>query len=108
MTKPDPIIAKLVELKRKDQERRLLAIQSERKLRYQKLTELDEEEAKLDLAQDGFGRMSVENGYLKYVQHRRQALQKQIDSLKSEATAAQDALRKSLFSQSLLDEAAGT
>ncbi len=108
MTKPDPIIAKLVELKRKNQERRLLAIQSEMSLLRQKLAALDEEEAKLDTAQDGFGRMSVENGYLKYVQHRRQSLQNQIDSLKSEAETAQNALRKSLFSQSMLDEAAGT
>lgn len=107
MTKPDPIISKLVELKRKDQERQLLAIQSELKLLFEKLAELDAEEAKLDDAEDGYGRMSVENGYLKYVEHRRQSLQKQIDSLKSDAETAQAALRKSLFSQSMLDDAAG-
>lgn len=104
MTAPNPIIPKLLNIKQKDQERRLLEILSERRLLEQKLDDLADETAKLDARQDGFSQMSVENGYLRYVQHRREALIRQIEALNQQAGEVQKQLRKSVFSQSMLQD----
>ena len=104
MTAPNPIIPKLLNIKQKDQERRLLEILSERRLLEQKLDDLADETAKLDARQDGFSQMSVENGYLRYVQHRREVLIRQIEALNQQAGEVQKQLRKSVFSQSMLQD----
>lgn len=104
MTTPDQIIPKLLNMKQKDQERRLLEIISEKRLLEQKLKDLAEETARLDAREDGFTQMSVENGYLRYVQHRREALIRQIEALTLQAGEVQSQLRKSVFSQSMLQD----
>ena len=104
MTAPDPIIPKLLNIKQKDQERRLAEIIAERRVLEQKLEDLVAETDKLDACQDGFAQMSVQNGYLRYMQHRREALIRQISELNQLATELQDALRKSVFSQSMLNK----
>lgn len=104
MTTPDPIIPKLLNMKQKDQERRLRQIVNEKRLLEQKLEDLARETAKLDARGDGFAQMSVENGYLRYVQHRRDALIRQIEGLNQQAGEAQKQLRKSVFSQSMLQD----
>jgi len=104
MTAPSPIIPKLLNMKQKDQERRLLEIVSEKRVLEQKLEDLTQETAKLDARQDGFAQMSVENGYLRYVQHRREALIRQIETLEQQVGEVQTQLRKSVFSQSILQD----
>ena len=104
MTAPDPIIPKLLNIKQKDQERRLAEIIAERRVLEQKLEDLAAETHKLDACQDGFAQMSVQNGYLRYMQHRREALIRQISELNQLATELQAALRKSVFSQSMLNK----
>lgn len=108
MSAPDPIIPKLLNMKQKDQERRLLEIVSEKRLLEQKLEDLAQETARLDAREDGFSQMSVENGYLRYVQHRREALIRQIEVLNQQAGEVQSQLRRSVFSQSMLQDEAGT
>jgi len=102
MTQIDPNIPKLLDLKRKAQERRLLEITSEMRGLEQELADVTQEVQRVDSRQDGFGRMSVENGYLNYVNHRRAALIRQIEVLRDQAKEVQDQLRKSVFSQSML------
>lgn len=104
MTATDPVIPKLLNMRQKDQERRLLEIVNEKRLLEQKLEELARETAKLDAREDGFAQMSVENGYLRYVQHRRDALIRQIEGLNQRAGEVQNQLRKSVFSQSMLQD----
>jgi len=104
MTAPDAIIPKLLNMKQKDQERRLLEILSEKRVLERKLEDLAQETAKLDAREDGFSQMSVENGYLRYVQHRREALIRQIEALNQQVGEVQKQLRKSVFSQSMLQD----
>jgi len=104
MTAPNPIIPKLLNMKQKDQERRLLEIVSEKRVLEKKLEDLAQETAKLDAREDGFAQMSVENGYLRYVQHRREALIRQIETLEQQVGEVQTQLRKSVFSQSMLQD----
>jgi len=100
----DPIVPKLLNIKRKDQERRLSSILSEVRVLEQKLRDLEGESAKLGSSENGFEQMSVEHGYLRYLAHRREALQRQIDGLNRDADGVQHELKKSVFSQSVLDE----
>lgn len=102
MTKLDPNIPKLLNIKQKDQERRLSETLGKIRMLEQKLTDLASEVEMLDARDDGFGRISVANGYLNYVQHRREALIRQIQELNLQAEQIQNALRKSLHSQSML------
>ena len=102
MAAPNPIIPKLLSLKQKDQERRLNEIQTEIRALQLKLREFDHELATLDGHEDGMGRLSVENGYLRFVQHRQGILRERIATLQSDASAVQNELRKSVFSQSML------
>ena len=102
MTAIDPNIPKLLNLKQKDQERRLAETLGQIRMLEQKLADLSADLARVDSQPDGFGRISVANGYLNYVQHRRDALIRQISTLKSQAEAIQTDLRKSLHSQSML------
>lgn len=102
MSEPNPIIPKLLNIKQKDQERRMLEIVNEKRLLEQKLADLARETKKLDAREDGFAQMSVENGYLRYLQHRRDALIRQIEALDHQANELQNQLRKSVYSQSML------
>ncbi len=104
MSQTDPVISKLLNIKQRDQEARLAEITSEIRVLQQKLEDLYAENAGLDQRQDGFDRMSVANGYLRYLEHRRKTIVKRMDDLKSEAKRVQDSLRKTLFSQSMLQQ----
>lgn len=102
MTAIDPTIAKLLDLKRRDQEARLASIMSDMRVLHEKLADLSKDVAALDQRQDGIDRISVANGYLRYVQHQREAIKKQLLELERSADAVQAELRKSVFSQSML------
>lgn len=102
MSDIDPNIPKLLNIKQKAQERRLAELLSEKRALEQKLTDLDAEVASMDDRTDGFDQISVANGYLKYVQYRKEALIRQIQVLDEQAAALQNELQKSLHSQSML------
>ena len=104
MTAPDPIIPKLLNIKQKDQERKLAEIVAKRRVLEQKLEDLAAETRKLDACQDGYAQISVQNGYLRYMQHRREALIRQISDLNQQIAELQNGLRKSVFSRSMLDK----
>ena len=107
MTKPEPIIPKLLDIKQRDQEARLAEITSEIRILEQKLKDLLAEAANLDQRADGFDRMSVANGYLRYLDHRRTAITDRMAALQVEASEVQNALRKTVFSQSMLQQTQG-
>ena len=102
MNDMDPTIPKLLNIKQKAQERRLAELLSEKRALEQKLKELSAEVAAMDDRTDGFDQISIANGFLKYVQHRKDALIRQIQVLDGQAVAVQNQLRKSLHSQSML------
>lgn len=108
MSEVDPNIPKLLNMKQKMQEQRLLEIVNETRGLERNLADLAAEVAAMDARQDGYAEMSVENGYLTYVQHRRNALIRQIEALNKQAEEVQTELRKSVFSQSMLQNAART
>jgi hypothetical protein len=99
----DPIIPKLLDIKHKDQVQRLAALMSELRGVEEKRAELDAEFQQLDQRQDGFTQMSIANGYLRYMQHRQETLDRQIATLKAAADEIQDELRQTVFSQSVLN-----
>lgn len=102
MATPDPIIPKLLSMKQRDQERRLNELQGDMRAIRQKLSELDREYLSLDDRTDGLERMSVENGYLSFLEHRQGLLRERLAGLQAQADAVQAALRKSVYSQSML------
>ncbi|MEP1142603.1 MAG: hypothetical protein ABJH52_02695 [Henriciella sp.] len=102
MTAIDPIIPKLLKIKQRDQEGRLTAIMGEMRDLERKLLELSKERANLDARDDGFARLSVENGYLRYLSHRQDLLTARITNLKEQAKTVQAELRKTVFSASAL------
>ncbi|MFN3214064.1 MAG: hypothetical protein ACE37M_13250 [Henriciella sp.] len=99
----DPIIPQLLDIKHKDQVQRLAALMSELRGVEQKRAELESEFQQLDQRQDGFTQMSIANGYLRYMQHRQEILDRQIATLKAATEAIQDELRQTVFSQSVLN-----
>ena len=104
MAAPNPIIPKLLSLKQKDQERRLNEIQTEIRMLEAKLSDFDRELASLDGHADGMGRLSIENGYVRFIQHRQGILLDRIAVLRGDAAMVQNELRKSVFSQSMLKD----
>ena len=102
MSEMDPNIPKLLNIKQKAQERRLAEILGEKRDLEQKLADLTAEVAAMDMRTDGYDQISVANGYLKYVQHRKEALIRQIEVLNEQAETVQNQLRKSIHSQSML------
>ena len=104
MATPDPIIPKLLDMKHKDQERRLNELQGDIRAVQKKLAELRQEYVNLDERSDGLERMSVENGYLRFLEHRQGVLLNRLVELKDQAEQVQAALRKSVYSQSILRE----
>jgi len=103
MSDIDPNIPKLLKMKQKIQEQRLSELSHEIRTLEHKLAELATDVAAMDSRRDGFSEMSVENGFLTFVNHRRMALIRQIQVLKEQANHVQEALRKSVFSQSMLE-----
>ena len=102
MSEIDPNIPKLLNIKQKAQERRLAEILGEKRDLEQKLADLAAEVAAMDTRTDRYDQISVANGYLKYVQHRKEALIRQIEVLNEQAETVQNQLRKSIHSQSML------
>ena len=99
----DPIIPQLLDIKHKDQIQRLASVTSELRVLEQKRSALVREFEQLDARQDGFTQMSIANGYLRYMQHRQQVLERQIAAVKTQIDAIQDELRQTVFSQSVLN-----
>ncbi|MEM7329996.1 MAG: hypothetical protein AAF437_14740 [Pseudomonadota bacterium] len=102
MSEIDPNIPKLLNIRQKSEERRLAEVMTQKRALESKLLELDQEVTKLDSRDDGFTQLSIANGYLTYVQHRRETLIRQIQLLNEQADSIQKQLRKSLHSQSML------
>ena len=100
----DPIIPQLLDIKHKDQVQRLGALMRELRELEQKRADLSREFAQLDERQDGFTQISIANGYLRYMQHRQEILDKQIAKTKGAVDAIQDDLRQTVFSQSVLNK----
>ena len=100
----DPIIPKLLSMKQQSQERRLAEINDQLRALAHKLAELEIEASKVDSFEDGIGRLSVENGYLRYLDHRRDSIKTRIESLQIDAALVQAELRKSVFSQEVIGE----
>ena len=98
----DPIIPKLLSMKQQSQERRLAEINALLRELAIKLAEVEAEASKIDAYEDGLGRLSVENGYLRYLDHRRDSIKSRIEGLKIDAAHMQAELRKSVFSQEVL------
>ena len=104
MVQIDPIIPQLLDIKHKDQVQRLAALMGELRDLEQKRAELSREFEQLDERQDGFTQISIANGYLRYMQHRQEILDKQIAKTKGAVDAIQDDLRQTVFSQSVLNK----
>jgi prefoldin subunit 5 len=104
MAEIDPIIPKLLGMKKQSQERRLSELKTQMQKLSQKLAEIDAEFAKIDAYEEDVGRLSVENGYLRYLNHRRDSITARIESLKNAAALVQADLRKSVFTQEVLRE----
>ena len=103
MTQIDPIIPKLLDIKHKDQVQRLAALLTELRGLEQKRADLASEFGRLDERQDGFTQISIANGYLRYMQHRQDILDRQIAKTKAAIEDIQDELRQTVFSQSMLN-----
>jgi prefoldin subunit 5 len=104
MAEIDPMIPKLLSMKQQSQERRLAELKAQMQELKIKLSEIDAEFAKIDSFEGDLGRLSVENGYLRYLNHRRDSITARIESLKNAADLVQAELRKSVFSQEVLRE----
>ena len=104
MAEPSEIVPKLLDLKHQNQVRRLSAVMSEIRLIERKRKDLDEERAKLDQDTDGFTRISLQNGYGRYLQARSEALEEQARGLKAKAAEIQNNIKETMCSQSILRE----
>lgn len=107
MTDPREIVPKLLDLKHQNQVRRLSRVMSEIRLIERKQKELADERAKLDQNYDGFTRISVQNGYTRYLQARADALVEQWSALQAKAEEIQKTLKETMCSQSILREDLG-
>ena len=107
MVEPNEIVPKLLDLKHQNQVRRLSAVMSEIRLLERKRQDLLEERAKLDMSPDGFTRISLQNGYGRYLQARAEALDAQLLALKTKASEIQKNIKETMCSQSILREDQG-
>lgn len=107
MVDPNEIVPRLLDLKHQNQVRRLSAVMSEIRLTERKRADLMEECAKLDVEPDGFTRISLQNGYGRYLQARADALDAQILSLKAKVVEIQNSIKETMCSQSILREDRG-
>ena len=99
----DPVIPQLLDIKHKDQTQRLAAATSELRTLEQKRADLLREYEQLDDRKDGFTQMSIANGYLRYMRHRQDALDRKIAEMRKQVDAIQEELRQTVFSQSMLN-----
>jgi len=104
MIDPNEIVPHLLDLKHQNQVRRLGAVMAEIRLIEAKQKELQQERAKLDAAEDGFARISLQNGYTRYLQARSDALAEQVKRLEAQAAEIQKSLKETMCSQSILRE----
>jgi len=104
MTDPDEIVPRLLDLKHQDQVRRLSAVMAEIRLIERKQKELTEERLKLDQDGEGFARISLQNGYGRYLQARDDALTEQAQALRLKAVDIQKSIKETMCSQAILRE----
>ncbi|NQY97681.1 MAG: hypothetical protein HRT82_11035 [Henriciella sp.] len=102
MIEPNEIVPKLLDLKHQNQVRQLSAVMAEIRLIERKQKELVEERAKLDRESDGFARISLQNGYGRYLQARDQAFMEQVRALQDKAAEIQKSIKETMCSQSIL------
>lgn len=102
MSDPDSIIPKLLELKHQNQVRRLSAVMTELRLIECKQKALSDERAKLDQDGDGFVRISVQNGYERYLQARDDVLTERAMALRAQVAVIQKSLKETMCSQEIL------
>lgn len=102
MAEPDSIVPKLLDLKHQNQVRRLSAVMSELRLIEQKQKELAAERDKLDHDENGFTRISLQNGYARYLQARENTLAERAMALRAQANAIQKSLKETMCSQEIL------
>lgn len=107
MADPLEIVPRLLDLKHQNQVRRLSAVMSEIRLLERKRQDLFDERAKLDVDPDGFARISLQNGYGRYLQARVEALDAQLLALKDKAAEIQNSIKETMCSQSILREESG-
>lgn len=104
MIDPNEIVPKLLDLKQQDQVRRLSAVMAEIRLIERKQKDLMEERLKLDQEAEGFVRISLQNGYGRYLQARDEALTEQVRALRAQAADIQKSIKETMCSQSILRE----
>nr|WP_070960295.1 hypothetical protein [Hyphomonas sp. Mor2] len=107
MTDSHEIVPRLLDLKHQNQVRRLSAVMAEIRLIERKQKELAEERAKLDRNSDGFARISLQNGYARYLQAREEALTDQARALQGKAAEIQKSIKETMCSQSILRDESG-
>ena len=107
MTDPDEIVPKLLELKHKNQTRNLSAVMAQLRVIDSKRAEIARERLKLDQSESEAQRLSLQNGYGRYLQARSEALEQQAADLRKQAEALQQSLKETMCSQSILDELSG-
>lgn len=102
MTDPNQIVPKLLDIKHQDQVRRLSAVMSQIRVIESKQAELEQERARLDEDENGFARLSLQNGYGRYLKARSDALRAQKNELLGQVRALQRGLKETLCAQSIL------
>lgn len=105
MTDPNQIVPKLLTLKHKDLVRRLGATMAQIRVIERKQKEIAAERAALDGQDPALTRLSLQNGYGRYIQARSDALTAQIEVLRAKADTLQTDLRETIASQSILGPA---
>jgi len=89
MSDPQNIVPKLLDLKHQNQVRRLGAVMAEIRVIEAKQKELAVERAKLDHDAEGYTRISLQNGYGRYLQARADALTQQVQAVPAGAPQRQ-------------------
>ncbi len=107
MIDPQDIVPKLLDLKHQNQVRRLGVVMAEIRMIELKQKDLAAERAKLDQDAEGFTRISLQNGYGRYLQARGEALSEQARILREKAADLQKSLKETMCSQSILRDDGG-
>lgn len=102
MTDPNEIVPKLLTLKHKDLVRRLGATMAQIRVIETKQSDIQAERAALDRKDPALTRLSLQNGYGRYLQARSEALEAQNERLKAKARALQLELKETICAQSII------
>ena len=102
MTDPNQIVPKLLRLKHENQVRQLGSVMAQLKIIEAKQDEIAAERDRIDHNDLSYTRLSLQNGYGRYLQVRSDALRAQAAALKEQARALQQALKETMASQSIL------